>query len=89
MGISKARPPKGLEAETQRVVNDIYRVLNDVINAVNSGDVVEEKKEHKGKSGDVRVIKNPENGDAHIEIRTEDGWYRSDGSSASGFSIKE
>jgi hypothetical protein len=42
-----------------------------------------------GKPGNIRVIKSPENGAAHIEIKLEDGWYRSDGSSASGFSYKE
>ena len=87
--ISKARPPKGLDGETQRVMNDIYRVLNNIIDSVNSGDVIAEKTETQGKSGDIRVIKSPENGEAHIEIRTDEGWYRSDTAAASGFSIKE
>ena len=87
--ISKARPPKGLDVETQRVMNDIYRVLNNIIDSVNSGDVITQKTETEGKSGDIRVIKSPENGEAHIEIRTDEGWYRSNTASASGFSIKE
>ena len=87
--ISKARPPKGLEQETQRVINDVYRVLNNIIDSVNSGDVKEGKTETQGKSGDIRVIKSPENGEAHIEIRTDEGWFRSDNTAASGFSIKE
>ena len=90
MALSKARPPKLQGSAVQRqIVQDIYKELNNIIDAVNSEDVVEAKDESKGKPGNIRVIKSPENGAAHIEIKLEDGWYRSDGSSASGFSYKE
>jgi len=61
MALSKARPPKLQGSAVQReIVQDIYKELNNIIDAVNSEDVVEAKDESMGKPGNIRVIKSPE-----------------------------
>ena len=85
--LSKKRPPVSPDSNMNRIIQQIYTDLNEIINAVNQGDSKLEKLNTEGKSGDIRVSQ--EGTDTFLEIKTDDGWVRSDNSATSGFVYKE
>lgn len=87
MPISQKRAPSIKDSVLNRVVQDIYSVLNEIINSVNQGKTTSEKKTTEGKSGDLRIIKDSA-GDYYLEAKTDEGWIRSDNSST-GFSFRD
>ena len=92
MPISKKRAPHISADNLERVLSQVYDDLNEVIDSVNQGASVEEKKTYEGKSGDVRVVKDSTDGDTYLEVKAEEGWMRSTSDtsvSTSGFSFKE
>ena len=74
--IMKKRPPSSPPQEMQRIIQQIYDDLNDVINSINifqlSGD------ESQGKPGDIRIIKDQDQTTTnyYLEFKTDDGWIR-------------
>lgn len=85
--LSKKRPPISPDSDMNRIIQQIYTDLNEIINAVNQGDSKLEKLNTEGKSGDIRVSQ--EGTDTFLEIKTDDGWMRSDKNATSGFSYKK
>jgi len=73
MAISRKRPPQVPDAKMLRVIQSIYDDINDVINSINSSEL-EARDLSKGKSGDIRVIKDSRTSTYRIEAYTEDGW---------------
>jgi hypothetical protein len=69
--VSRSRPPSGAD----RNIQDIYRVVNELVDAVNSFE--RSPDQTKGKPGDVRVVKN-DDGTNEIQARGDDGWYKVD-----------
>jgi len=61
MAISKKRSPKVDTDNMERVIQQIYTDLNEIIDSVNQGDTSEGKGSHTGKSGDIRIIKRSNN----------------------------
>ena len=88
MPISKKRAPLVSVDNLERVLAQVYDDINEVIDSVNQGSTVEEKKTYQGKSGDVRVIKDA-NKKYYLEIKSDEGWVRSDNTSTSGFSFRD
>ena len=88
MAISRKRAPIVQDPQLSRIVSKIYDDINEVINAVNSGDTSVLKSSSQGKSGDIRVVKDS-TGIYYIEAKTVEGWIQSDGTSASGFKFRE
>ena len=88
MPISKKRAPHVSVDNLERVLTQVYDDLNEVIDSVNQGDSVEEKRTYEGKSGDMRVIKDSTDSLYYLEMKSDEGWVRSDNSSLSGFSFK-
>ena len=78
MALSQKRPLTTGEPVLDRVLSDVYRDINEVINAVNSGDSNRVKPINTGKSGDIRVVKDStlDDNNYFIEIKTDDGWTR-------------
>ena len=74
MAISKKRAPKLPSKDTQlnRVVQQIYDDINEIVNAVNQ-EVGDSRNVAKGTKGDLRVVLQP-NGNYRIEAYTRDGW---------------
>ena len=89
MPISKKRAPHISTDNLERVLSQVYDDLNEVIDSVNQGDSVEEKKTYEGKSGDMRVTKDSDDSKYYLEMKSDDGWVRSDNTSTSGFSFKD
>jgi len=89
MPISKKRAPHISADNLERVLSQVYDDLNEVIDSVNQGSSVEEKKTYEGKSGDMRVIQDQSDKNYYLEIKSSDGWARSDNTSTSGFSFKK
>jgi hypothetical protein len=75
MSISKKRAPRIDDAQLNRVILKIYDDINEVINAVNQGNTSEEKKSYKGKSGDIRLLKDS-TGAYEIQGKTDEGWVK-------------
>lgn len=71
------RPPLQLkDPDIQRVVDDIYRILESLEKAVASPASAGGKaSQTDGSSGNIRVVRGDQ-GQFHLEIRTEDGWAR-------------
>lgn len=88
MSLQKKSPPKVQDPEIARAFQRVYDDLNELINSVNQGNTTSEKSTTKGKSGDLRVVKHG-SGSYYLEAKTDEGWVRSDGTSASGFSFRE
>ena len=88
MPISKKRAPHVSADNLERILSQVYDDLNEVIDSVNQGDSVEEKRTYEGKSGDMRVIKDSTDSLYYLEMKSDEGWVRSDNSSLSGFSFK-
>lgn len=71
--ISKIKPPiRVKDNDSQRIYDDIYAKLNEIIDAVNQSQK-SSTPDTQGKSGDLKVIKKDNNSYA-IEGKTEDGW---------------
>lgn len=88
MPISKKRAPLVSVDNLERVLAQVYDDINEVIDSVNQGSTVEEKKTYQGKPGDVRVIKDADK-KYYLEIKSDEGWVRSDNTSTSGFSFRD
>ena len=88
MPISKKRAPHVSAENLERVLAQVYDDINEVIDSVNQGSTVEEKKTHQGKSGDVRVVKDPDK-KYYLEVKSDEGWVRSNNTSTSGFSFRD
>mgnify|MGYP003114947443 CR=1 FL=1 len=73
MAISKKRAPAVEDPQLNRVITQLYDDMNEIINAVNQGSTSEEKSGYEGKSGDIRLSKQPDNS-YEIEGRTDEGW---------------
>ena len=89
MPISKKRAPHISADNLERVLAQVYDDLNEVIDSVNQGDSVEEKKTYAGKTGDMRVIQDQGDKEYYLEMKSDDGWVRSDNTSTSGFSLND
>ena len=89
MPISKKRAPHISADNLERVLSQVYDDINEVIDSVNQGESVEEKKTYEGKTGDMRVTKDSTDSKYYLEMKADDGWIRSDNTSTSGFSFKE
>lgn len=79
MALSKKSVPplsSDVEKSVKRGIEDVYRVLNDIINAVNQSDD-ELRSSATGKAGDSRISKYIDSsGDSkyRLEVRSPDGW---------------
>jgi len=89
MPISKKRAPHISADNLERILSQVYDDINEVIDSVNQGESVEEKKTYEGKTGDMRVTKDSTDSKYYLEMKADDGWIRSDNTSTSGFSFKE
>ena len=89
MPISKKRAPHVSADNLERVLSQVYDDLNEVIDSVNQSSSVEEKKTYAGKTGDMRVIQDQGDKKYYLEMKSDDGWVRSDNTSTSGFSFKK
>lgn len=82
MAISKLRSP---DKNIERSIQDIYKKINELINAVNQESVTESKGSNKEK---MRLVKKA-NGSYSLELRFRDGWVESDVTEVTGFKFKE
>jgi uncharacterized protein (DUF1499 family) len=89
MAISKKRAPHISADNLERVLAQVYDDLNEVIDSVNQSSSVEEKKTYAGKTGDMRVIQDQGDKEYYLEMKSDDGWVRSDNTSTSGFSLND
>jgi len=92
MPISKKRAPHVSADNLERVLAQVYDDINEVIDSVNQGASVEEKKTYEGKSGDMRIIKDSTDSKYYLEVKADEGWVRSTSDtnvSTSGFSFKD
>ena len=74
--LMKKRAPSSPTQEMQRIIQQIYDDINDVINSVNIFQLSGE--DSKGKPGDIRIIKNQDQTSTnyYLEFKTDDGWVR-------------
>ena len=74
--IMKKRAPSSPTQEMQRIIQQIYDDINDVINSVNTFQL--EGKGTEGKPGDIRIIKDQDQTSTnyYLEFKTDDGWVR-------------
>ena len=82
MGISKKRAPAVEDAQLSRVINGIYKDINELIDSINKGETVLKPRSDEGKPGDIRVIKE-QSGSAsiyYLQIKSDDGWVQIEGS---------
>ena len=89
MPISKKRAPHISTDNLERVLAQVYDDINEVIDSVNQESSTEEKKGFEGKSGDMRVTKDSDDSKYYLEMKSDEGWVRSDNTSTSGFSFKD
>ena len=90
MAISKKRAPHISADNLERVLAQVYDDLNEVIDSVNQSSSVEEKKTYAGKTGDMRVVQDQGDEEGYyLEMKSDDGWVRSDNTSTSGFSLND
>lgn len=82
MSISKLTAP---DKNINRAIQDIYKKLNEIINAVNQASVTEGTGNNREK---IRLVKKA-NGNYSLELRFQDGWVESDSSETTGFKLKE
>ena len=73
MRLSKKKAPVVQDANLTRVLNQVYDDINEIINAVNSGQTTAEDKPSDGKAGDIRLIR-LSNGNYEIQGKTTEGW---------------
>ena len=74
MPISKKKPPAGAVEGMDRIIQQIYDDINDVINSVNQSENAM-RNLGKGKVGDIKVVQASGGGD-RIEVRTKNGWSK-------------
>ena len=74
--IMKKRAPSSPTQEMQRIIQQIYDDLNDVINSINIFQL--SGRGDQGKPGDIRIIKNQDQTSTnyYLEFKTDDGWIR-------------
>jgi|14BtaG_2_1085337.scaffolds.fasta_scaffold146570_2 hypothetical protein len=73
MRLSKKKAPAVQDAKLTRVLNQVYDDINEIINAVNSGQVTAEDKPNSGKTGDMRLIRKGD-GEYEIQGKAIEGW---------------
>ena len=76
MGLSRKKAPSVKDASLSRVLNQVYDDINEIINAVNSGEVTAENKPSSGKTGDIRLIQTSD-GQYEIQGKATEGWVAS------------
>ena len=74
MPISKKKPPAGAVEGMDRIIQQIYDDINDVINSVNQSENAM-RDLGKGKVGDIKVVQTS-GGTDRIEVRTKNGWSK-------------
>ena len=74
MPISKKKPPAGAVEGMDRIIQQIYDDINDVINSVNQSENAM-RDLGKGKVGDIKVVQTS-SGTDRIEVRTQNGWSK-------------
>ena len=74
MPISKKKPPAGAVEGMDRIIQQIYDDINDVINSVNQSENAM-RNLGKGKVGDIKVVQSS-GGTDRIEVRTKNGWSK-------------
>jgi|TARA_Y100000034_G_C6757705_1_gene337250 hypothetical protein len=74
--LMKKRAPSSPTQEMQRIIQQIYDDINDVINSINVFQLSGEGTQ--GKPGDIRIIKNQDQTSTnyYLEFKTDDGWVR-------------
>ena len=82
MPISKKKPPAGAVEGMDRIIQQIYDDINDVINSINQFALTAE--EYQGKPGDIRIVKTQTTGAGftstyEIQFKTVDGWIKIEG----------
>lgn len=75
MALSQKRALATGSPVLDRALSEVYRDINELINAVNSGDTDRVKTENTGKAGDIRVIKDSDN-NYFLEVKADDGWTK-------------
>ena len=76
----KKRTPVRAPKEMERIVQQIYDDLNDVINSVNSFSLSSE--DYEGSPGNIKVIKSQQadgTSKYYLRFKTDDGWGQSEG----------
>ena len=68
MPISKKRAPHISAENLERVLAQVYDDINEVIDSVNQESSTEEKKGFEGKSGDMRVSRDPTDKKYYLEM---------------------
>jgi len=76
----------GESSDNSRGFSDLEYTINKIAEKVDTPTGTVEKTDDMGNAGEFRVVKDKKT--YFLEIRTEDGWIRSDNSTASGFSLK-
>ena len=76
MSLIKKRAPLKPPQEMERVIQQVYDDLNDIINAVNSISLA--GRGDRGKPGDIRIVTNQDQGSInyYLEFKSNDGWVR-------------
>jgi archaellum component FlaG (FlaF/FlaG flagellin family) len=74
MPISKKKPPTGAVEGMDRIIQQIYDDINDIINSVNQSENAM-RNLGKGKVGDIKVVQTS-GGTDRIEVRTKNGWSK-------------
>ena len=80
--ISQIAPP---DKNVERALQELYKKMNEIINAVNQGSV---KASSQTKNETIRRVKNND-GTYRIEFKVQDGWVESTNTTASGFKLRE
>ena len=70
--MKKRTAPRVEDANLQRVVIDIYDILNELIGRLNSH---KNRKDHEGEVGEIKVVSS--GGKYKFQVKTKDGWYES------------
>lgn len=92
MAISKKRHrgSSAFDPELNRALSKVYDDINEIVESVNQSDTTEEKKGNEGKSGDIRIVKDPKDATKYyLEARTEEGWIQSTNTTDSGFEFRK
>ena len=77
MSISRKNPPRLNNSEMSRAFEEVYDVLNEIINSVNSN-LVSVQDTKSGKTGDIRITKVSED-KYRLEAKSKEGWVRPGG----------
>ena len=74
MPLSKKKPPAGAVEGMDRIIQQIYDDINEVINSVNQSEDAM-RNLGKGKVGDIKVVQTSRGTD-RIAVRTKNGWAK-------------